>query len=376
MAAQTAGGASSGAQLDIKEPAKYSNDARKQLIWSLLLEGNESSKVGDSTGDTSDTRNSTNSTTPINRTIPKSIYTFWDKEPTPFLITACLANWRKMNPSHIVTLITYSNLDSILDLSITPLPRNFASIHPRYQADWIRLAVLLQKGGFWVDASFIMLHSLDPIHSIQQQQQTEGFQFYIEKFTTLARYPILENWFIAAIPHASFIKAWFLEWCFCIEEFALDDSYLKHISNTFGPIAYQNIKQDMDSPEYLKQHIALQKVLQIDNITLPSFSGATAQPSGPFSLLAALEWAPFNFIDHLIFKFSPLPSHPSKPHFIKLRGWERTVLELQITQGWAWLFRFHFWNIPMKRFWQVECGSIYCEYLGGPMLDPQCAQCS
>ena len=356
---------------DLNEPAKYADETRKQQIWSLSRLDSVQSPVK--------TSSSTMAALPRNTTtIPKSIYTFWDKEPAPFLIKACLANWRKMNPSHTVTLITYSNLDSILDLSITPLPRHFYSIESRYQADWIRLAVLLQKGGFWVDASFIMLHSLDKIHSIQQQDQSEGFQFYIEKFTKLDKYPVLENWFIAAIPHATFIKAWFLEWCFCIEEFALDDAYLHAISNTFGPIAYQNIKQDMDSPSYLKQHVALQKVLQLDNITLPSFSGATAQPDGPFSLIESSDnWNSDSFVDRLIFKWSPLPNHP--PNFIKVRGWERLLLDFQITQGLSWLSRYNFWKshnlIPRKRYWKVECGSIYCDYLGGPMMDPQCIMC-
>lgn len=356
---------------ELNEPAKYADEARKQQIWGLSQLDSVQSPVAGKTSASATTRN---------RTIPKSIYTFWDKEPAPFLIKACLANWRKMNPSHTVTLITYSNLDSILDLSLTPLPRNFYTIESRYQADWIRLAILLQKGGFWVDASFIMLHSLDKIHSIQQQDQSEGFQFNIEKFTKLDKYPVLENWFIAAIPHATFIKAWFLEWCFCIEEFALDDSYLHHISNTYGQTAYDNIKQDMDSPSYLKQHVALQKVLQLYNTPLPSFSGATAQPDGPFSLIASSDnWNSDSFVDHLIFKWSPLPNHPFKPNFIKVRGWERLLLNFQITQGLPWLSRYNFWKshnlIERKRYWKVECGSIYCDYLGGPMMDPQCSMC-
>jgi hypothetical protein len=173
------------------------------------------------------------------------------------------------------------------------------------------------------------------------------------------------------VPHASFITAWFIEWCYCIEQHALSDSYLQEMIDKYGQDSYADLKQNLASPGYLKQHMALQKVLQIENVTVPSFIGATQPPFGPFSLLNSLKWDSFLFVDHLIYNFSPLLSATiHKPKFIKLRGWERTILELQITQGWAWLTRFHFWNIPSKKFWAVQCGSIYCEYLGDQ--DDQC----
>ena len=100
--------------------------------------------------------------------------------------------------------------------------------------------------------------------------------------------------------------------------------------DNYGQEKYDMIRQKIDSPEYLIQHMTLQKVLQIDNVTLPSYMGATQAPNGPFSLIHAINWDSFLFVDHLISKIKFKESHIQKPEFIKLRGWERSILETQI----------------------------------------------
>jgi hypothetical protein len=34
-------------------------------------------------------------------------------------------------------------------------PKNFERILPQYQADWVRVAVLREHGGFWMDISMV-----------------------------------------------------------------------------------------------------------------------------------------------------------------------------------------------------------------------------
>lgn len=194
--------------VDALEPVQYS-EIVKEMLWEKSRESKRfnTNKMIEKTGN-EEVMETLQESDPVHHesdpvhheivTIPKNIYTFWDTEPPSSLVKSCMKNWEKMNPEHNVTLITYSTMSSIIDLNMTPLPRNFYSIDPRYQADWIRLAILLQKGGVWVDASFIMLDSLSIIHQLQEKDQSEGVQFYFEPFTSLIQYPILENWFIAA----------------------------------------------------------------------------------------------------------------------------------------------------------------------------------
>ena len=138
------------------------------------------------------------STIHSNATIPKLIFTFWNRLPTPNFITLVLNNWRKMNPDFQVVLLTFDNLHEWIDLNYTPLPFNFEKLSPQYQADWIRLAVILNRGGIWVDASFIMMHSLNFIIDAVEREGSEGFQYYLDGWTSISDYPYYENWLIAA----------------------------------------------------------------------------------------------------------------------------------------------------------------------------------
>ena len=108
-------------------------------------------------------------------------------------------SWVRENKDYDIVLLTFDNLENYLDLeNITPLPRNFDTLSSQFQADWIRLAVLLLHGGIWVDASFVMLESLDFINDIVEDEGTDGFMYHLPGWTRLPEFPYYENWLIAA----------------------------------------------------------------------------------------------------------------------------------------------------------------------------------
>lgn len=136
------------------------------------------------------------------------------------------------------------------------------------------------------------------------------------------------------MPHSLYITKWFLEWTFCIEEFKTKDSYLDHLQNEFGKEAYTSLLQANNDPSYLKQHIALQKVIQIDKAPLPSGLSAVSKPYGPFWLIHSFDWASYRVADSLVVKrLRPSPD----PYFIKLRSFERDLTLMQLAQGWDWV---------------------------------------
>lgn len=133
------------------------------------------------------------------RIIPKTIFSFWNSLPTPHIIENMINTWVRENTDYDIVLLTFDNLANYLDLeNTTPLPRNFNTLSSQFQADWIRLAVLLLHGGIWVDASFVMLQSLDFINEIVEKEGTDGFMYHLPGWTRLPEFPYYENWLIAA----------------------------------------------------------------------------------------------------------------------------------------------------------------------------------
>ncbi|KAJ3301608.1 hypothetical protein HDV03_000645 [Kappamyces sp. JEL0829] len=293
------------------------------------------------------------------REIPKTFYTYWHHDTVPEFIRDCTGTWLKHNPEWQLRILTRSALNKSLK---APVPSNFDTISRPYQADWVKLAILAQEGGVWVDASFIMTDSIDSVLQIQQDEQTEGMQFFMDYFTSDVSYPYFENWFIAAVPQADYILHWFLEWSYCVLIHQASDSYLNHLELDFGELVYNQLVQASDSPSYLKQHVSLQKVLRLDNIKGPSGLSALKPPLGPLWMLDQHEWNTWEFVDSLIDLWKA--SDPV-PAFLKLRSFERDAFQLQLVQGFEWLWEWGLWQPGRKRFWQVNRGSFYCIFILG-----------
>jgi mannosyltransferase OCH1-like enzyme len=110
--------------------------------------------------------------------IPKRIWTFWNSEKIPWMINACIKTWRESNPDYEINILTIPQVRSILKI---PLPHNFEQVQVQFQADWIRLAILSQEGGIWMDASMIVTGPLKYIHQLQEREESEGVLYYLER---------------------------------------------------------------------------------------------------------------------------------------------------------------------------------------------------
>jgi hypothetical protein len=75
------------------------------------------------------------------------IYTFWDG-PMPGYIKLCLATWKQP-----YTMLTYENLNQYTDIDAERLKRYTLP----QQSDYIRVHVLRDNGGWWLDADTIMI---------------------------------------------------------------------------------------------------------------------------------------------------------------------------------------------------------------------------
>ncbi|KAJ3210928.1 Adenylate kinase 2, mitochondrial [Dinochytrium kinnereticum] len=213
------------------------------------------------------------------REIPRKIWTFWDGHPNdvPWMIRSMMRGWKWFNPEYNVTLICSSE---VWDHVHVPLPHNFweEGITRQQKANWVRLAILMEHGGFWIDASTILTGSLDMILKRQRRLRTEAFAFYLDWFTVHKDVPVYETYFIATVPHGVWISAWFNEYNFVFANFGCQDEYLDYLRHLHGDEGYARITQNINDHSYLKLAIASQRVLTYRNIVLPDRFEAAEMP--------------------------------------------------------------------------------------------------
>ena len=95
--------------------------------------------------------------------IPKIIHYVWlGGQPKPALVNICLLSWREKNPDYTIVEWNETNLD--LE-KLTRENRFFAECRKRhlwaYMADYIRLNVLYETGGIYMDTDVLLLKGLD-----------------------------------------------------------------------------------------------------------------------------------------------------------------------------------------------------------------------
>ncbi|KAI8854021.1 hypothetical protein BC829DRAFT_381090 [Chytridium lagenaria] len=115
--------------------------------------------------------------------IPKHIWTYWESKDgsIPPIITAMINGWRWYNPHYNITVITSKTISDYIRI---PLPVNFYADHMQsHRSNWIRLAVLLEHGGFFLEPTTLVTQSLEPFHRRQQAQHSETFAFYLDYYT-------------------------------------------------------------------------------------------------------------------------------------------------------------------------------------------------
>jgi len=126
---------------------------------------------------------------------PKIIYTFWDSDELPPIVKASIETWKKHCPEYEIRILNYENTKHI--------GIKHRDSHARY-ADFVRLYCLEETGGVWIDASVFLQRPLDDW--IESGYDYTGY--HAEFFSTDEKYPVIENWFMAAPKGSKFIADW------------------------------------------------------------------------------------------------------------------------------------------------------------------------
>lgn len=247
------------------------------------------------------------------REFPRIIWTYWDTPDLPRSVQTCIDTWKKQNPTYEIRVVNNQNIRDYLDEDLTQYPKLNDTV--KRFSDLVRLSVLEKYGGIWSDATILCNK---PYSWIEEAFQTRNYEFagyYLDKFTKpeLKDYaPVVESWFLAAIPGSPFIRDWRREF-FRLNSFSSPKDYIDDIEKTTD-------LQNIDAKEYLAIHAAAQKILQ-KNKNAYSLYLQKAE-DGPYKYLNEANWDSEAAVKKLVTTkdYTHLP-------VIKLRGGERGVLE-------------------------------------------------
>jgi hypothetical protein len=249
--------------------------------------------------------------TNMNR-IPKKIWTYWnDINNIPDIVLKCIDTWRAENKNYEITILDNKKIKDICNIDITVL--NIDNMFYARQSDIARLIIMEKYGGIWMDATIICTESLKWVNELQQNNNVE-FIGYIAPHSTSDKYPIIENWFFAAIPRSQFISKW-LEESIYMTSFYSEQDYIDHIKNNTNT----DIQNLQDSLPYLVIHLCAAVIQQKTPKPYKMYlmNGVT----GPFKYLNDNDWILPQSLDALCIKkelTTPL---------IKLRGEERRYIK-------------------------------------------------
>lgn len=248
--------------------------------------------------------------------IPSVIWSYWDQGMTkaPQVVKKCIANWKRYCPEWEIRFLDKNSLSKYLDHEAFHISPKLKSYRAK-KADIIRLCLLEKYGGVWMDASVFCCQSLNWIYDIQKQQKSTMVVFCADHFTNNKRYPVFENWFIAATKSHPFIRLWRRDFQDYLDMGYRD--YIRGVSKTFINL------QKIGNPKYLTMHVSAQKLLQLNSNQDFKVSVLNASDS-PFYFLNRVNWDRQKFVKSLI---TPYRGKTSHFNIIKLTGKSRQLTE-------------------------------------------------
>jgi hypothetical protein len=164
-------------------------------------------------------------------TIPKILWTFWDKDEIPEFIQKCIDTWKKYNPDYKVNVLTTSTLkDYVGEEEANNIINWKFNDSPQRLSDLVRLSVISKFGGIWLDASVVCFNSFDWVNG----ENSDAIVFSIKELSTD---PTIESWFIAAVPGNPYVTKWNEEMR-GIDQYESIDDYITKSGTNQDAIAY------------------------------------------------------------------------------------------------------------------------------------------
>lgn len=191
---------------------------------------------------------------PAASAIPRIIWAYWNSPHLPPVVQRCIDGWRRLHPGWRIEILN----DESLHQHVSQWSEAIERVSVQKRSDWLRLELLRVHGGFWLDASTILTEPLDWVLQQQAASGSDFVGFYLQRFTHLPQFPVVESWFMAAPAGSTFITD--VQQEFTREVIEQDAQVYMDALKAQG--IYERTVQGIDSPLYLAIHVTMQRVLQ------------------------------------------------------------------------------------------------------------------
>jgi len=247
-------------------------------------------------------------------TLPKIVWSYWnvdtfDKIPLSVKQILIDRNKKMESKGWKVNIINNVNIDDYIKKE--DYPDNYYLLSVQAQSDWIRLKLLNQYGGLWLDASIIIndINFLENIYNQSLINKSELIGYYLDGRTSNNDpQTFIESWFIMAPLKSNIIKKWLQEF-----EYAINISFDEYLNNV-RETGYENWGI-FEFGTYLMIHLCLQIVLQkMKNPNILLFKAENDM----FKIQSECKWD-IECIHNKLLKDKTTKDIP----FIKLRGGDR-----------------------------------------------------
>jgi hypothetical protein len=233
--------------------------------------------------------------------VPKRIWTYWDR-PLTKTVKRCRESWAKWNPEYEIVVLTKTNY-----FSYVTIPQEI-TMNPIFEmrfSEWIRLWILVERGGVWMDAG-ILLQA--PLENWMFPKYAEFSGFYMDQLTTNPLHPVIEPCFMACNKGCMLLSEWKNEYL-QMARYASVDKYVE--SRMDGGI---RIHRPMDHVIQIALLVVLQKENYLDSLILQKAE------EGPFRYLVEAKWNSEKAVQNL----------SSDSPIVMLREEERHAMEKEI----------------------------------------------
>jgi len=139
--------------------------------------------------------------------VPKTIWTYWEEpdhlDTKKRLPDEAIRSWKEHNPTYEVIILTKKNYQGYV--TIPTEVRTHPDLNPDHLSDLIKLWILAERGGIWIDPNVTINRPFDPWLFPKYAEFAATID---QSKTTDQKHPVINPSFMAANPGSEFIKKW------------------------------------------------------------------------------------------------------------------------------------------------------------------------
>jgi len=193
--------------------------------------------------------------------LPKIIYGFWDDIDSNPVIQAHIRNWRKkISKEWEIVILNKDNVYKYVEYEFIE-KYGTGTLDPTRFADFLRVELLMKRGGVWMDATIFITDGsfLDKMYQEMIKNKYDASFYEYKEMTLLPEQPHIDNWFMMAPKGSKIITDLYKEF-----ERAYDMDFLKYKNDVLIP---SNILLDKTigygESTYLMQHAIFHYLFKI-----------------------------------------------------------------------------------------------------------------